>query len=293
MKFGIFAPLVNPFATADYLQTLGPAAEERGFDSIWVAEHVLLFDEYKSRYPYANDGRIPVPPESGILDPFVALSYLAAVTNSIRLGTGICLVPQRNPVYTAKEVATLDWLSGGRFDLGIGVGWLAEEFEALDVPFEHRGSRCRAYIDVMKTLWTDSISEYSGAYYELAPTRQFPKPIQQPHPPIHFGGESNAALRRVADLGQGWYGFNLEADQLTERIAHLVTLLEERGRKRSDIEISVCPYLLSAGPELIDRYQDAGVDRVILVASATEPDSLVEALDEMASAFVVKMGVGQ
>lgn len=292
MKFGIFAPLANPFASADYLKTLGAAAEERGFDSIWVAEHVVLFDEYKSRYPYENDGRIPVPPESGILDPFVALSYLAAVTNTIRLGTGICLVPQRNPVYTAKEVATLDWLSGGRFDLGIGVGWLAEEFEALDVPFEHRGSRCRAYIDVMKTLWTDPISEYSGEFYKLAPTRQFPKPIQQPHPPIHFGGESDAALRRVADLGQGWYGFNLEADQLNERIAHLETLLEERGRKRSDIDISVCPYLLSAGPELIERYQDAGVDRVILVASATEPDSLVKALDEMANAFAVKMGVG-
>ena len=293
MKFGIFAPLVSPFASADYLQALGPAAEERGFDSIWVAEHVVLFDEYKSRYPYADDDRIPVPPESGILDPFVALSYLAAATSTIRLGTGICLVPQRNPVYTAKEVATLDWLSGGRFDLGIGVGWLAEEFEALDVPFEHRGSRCRAYIDVMKTLWTDPISEYSGEFYELAPTRQFPKPIQQPHPPIHFGGESNAALRRVADLGQGWYGFNLEADQLNERIAHLVTLLEERGRKRADIEISVCPYLLSAGPKLIERYEDAGVDRVILVASATEPDSLVEALDDMASALAAKMGTGK
>ena len=292
MKFGIFAPLVNPFASADYLQTLGPAAEERGFDSIWVAEHVLLFDEYKSRYPYANDGKIPVPPESGILDPFVALSYLAAVTKTIRLGTGICLVPQRNPVYTAKEVATLDWLSNGRFDLGIGVGWLAEEFEALDVPFEHRGSRCRAYIDVMKTLWTDPVSEYSGKFYELAPTRQFPKPIQQPHPPIHFGGESNAALGRVADLGQGWYGFNLEADQLNERIAHLVSLLEERGRKRADIEISVCPYLLPADPERIERYEDAGVDRVILVASATEPESLVKTLDELASALAGKMGVG-
>ncbi len=292
MKFGIFAPLISPFASADYLQALGSAAEERGFDSIWVAEHVLLFDEYKSRYPYANDGRIPVPAESGILDPFVALSYLAAVTKTIRLGSGICLVPQRNPVYTAHEVATLDWLSGGRFDFGIGVGWLAEEFEALDVPFEHRGSRCRAYIDVMKTLWTDPISEYSGEYYELAPTRQFPKPIQQPHPPIHFGGESNAALRRVADLGQGWYGFNLEADRMNERIAYLVTLLEERGRRRADIEISVCPYLLPADQELINRYEDAGVDRVILVASATEPDSLVKTLDDMANAFVAKMGVG-
>jgi len=287
MKFGIFAPLINPFATPEYLQALGPAAEERGFDSIWVAEHVLLFDEYESKYPYASDGRIPVRAESGILDPFGALSYLAAVTKTIRLGTGICLVPQRNPVYTAKEVATLDWLSGGRFDLGIGVGWLAEEFEALEVPFEDRGSRCRAYIDVMKTLWTDPISEYSGEFYELAPTRQFPKPIQQPYPPIHFGGESNAALRRVADVGQGWYGFGLDADQLNERIGKLETLLGERGRKRADVEVSVCPYLLTASPELIRRYQDTGVDRVILVASATKPESLVEALDEMASAFGV------
>ena len=112
MKFGIFAPLANPFATPDYLQALGAAVEERGFDSIWVAEHVVLFDEYKSQYPYANDGRIPVRPESGILDPFAALSYLAAVTTKVRLGTGICLVPQRNPVYTAKEVATLAELTG-------------------------------------------------------------------------------------------------------------------------------------------------------------------------------------
>ena len=212
-------PTLSP--PASYLRALGTAVEERGFDSIWVAEHVVLFDEYASRYPYANDGRIPVRPESGILDPFAALSYLAAVTTRVRLGTGICLVPQRNPVYTAKEVATVDWLSGGRFDLGIGVGWLAEEFAALGVPFDRRGSRCRAYIDVMKTLWADPISEYSGEFYELAPTRQYPKPVQQPHPPIHFGGESDAALRRVADLGQGWYGFGLEPGEVKERISRL------------------------------------------------------------------------
>ena len=130
MKVGIFAPLANPYATPDYIRTLGAAVEERGFDSIWVAEHVVLFDEYASSYPYAADGKIPVASEAGFLDPFMALSYLAACTSRVRLGTGICLVPQRNPVYTAKEAASVDWMSGGRFDLGIGVGWLAEEFAA-------------------------------------------------------------------------------------------------------------------------------------------------------------------
>jgi probable F420-dependent oxidoreductase len=290
MKFGIFAPLANPFATSDYIRTLGTAAEERGFDSIWVAEHVVLFDEYASQYPYANDGRIPVAPESGILDPFAVLSYLAAVTTKIRLGTGICLVPQRNPVYTAKEAVTVDWLSGGRFDLGIGVGWLAEEFEALGVPFERRGSRCRAYIDVMKTLWSDPISQYSGEFYELAPTRQYPKPVQQPHPPIHFGGESDAALRRVADVGQGWYGFGLLPEQVTERMGRLEQLLERRGRRREDIEISICPYMTPATAELIEGYAEAGIDRVILVAAAPTPEAVVGLLDNLANNVIAKSG---
>jgi probable F420-dependent oxidoreductase len=288
MKFGIFAPLANPFATGDYLQALGSAAEERGFDSIWVAEHVVLFDEYASQYPYANDGRIPVRPESGILDPFAALAYLAAVTNTIRLGTGICLMPQRNPVYTAKEVATVDWLSGGRFDLGIGVGWLAEEFGVLGVPFERRGSRCRAYIDVMKTLWADPVSQYSGEFYELAPTRQYPKPVQQPHPPIHFGGESDAALRRVADVGQGWYGFGLEPEQVKERTVRLERMLERRGRRREEIEISICPYLTAATPQLLEGYLEAGVDRVILLAAAAGPEAIVSVLDDLANDVIAK-----
>jgi probable F420-dependent oxidoreductase len=293
MKFGIFAPLANPFATASYLQALGTAVEERGFDSIWVAEHVVLFDEYRSRYPYANDGRIPVRPESGILDPFAALSFLAAVTARVRLGTGICLVPQRNPVYTAKEVATLDWLSGGRFDLGIGVGWLAEEFAALGVPFDRRGPRCRAYIDVMKTLWSDPISQHSGEFYDLAPTRQYPKPVQQPHPPIHFGGESDAALRRVADLGQGWYGFGLGPEQVRERIDRLERLLERRGRRRGDIEVSICPYLTPATTQLVEGYEEAGVDRVILMAVGRSPEALVSALDDLANGVIAKSSAGK
>jgi probable F420-dependent oxidoreductase len=286
MKIGLFAPLANPFATPEYLQTLGMAAEERGFDSIWVAEHVVLFDEYESAYPYAADGRIPVAPQSGILDPFAALGFLAAATKRIRLGTGICLVPQRNPVYTAKEAATVDWLSNGRLDLGIGVGWLAEEFEALGVPFDRRGARCRSYIEVMRTLWCDDTSQYDGEFYTLAPTRQFPKPIQKPHPPIHFGGESDAALRRVADVGQGWYGFGLDPAASAERIHKLEAMLKRRGRSRAEIEISICPYMREATLEMVRAYGQAGVDRVILVGAAGSPENLLGALDVLARDIV-------
>src|SRR5215472_7045238 len=200
MHIGLFAPLGNPFATPAYVHTLGTAAEERGFHSLWVAEHVVLFDDYASRYPYAADGRIPATGEAGFLDPFEALAFLAAVTARIRLGTGICLVPQRNPVYTAKQVASVDWLSSGRLDFGVGIGWLAEEFHALGVPFAHRAARCRAYIEVMRRCWCDAVSQYDGDFYTLPPCRVFPKPVQQPHPPVYFGGESAPALKRVADL---------------------------------------------------------------------------------------------
>jgi probable F420-dependent oxidoreductase len=215
------------------------------------------------------------------------------VTTKVRLGTGICLVPQRNPVYTAKEVATVDWLSGGRFDLGIGVGWLAEVFAALAVPFDRRGSRCRAYIDVMKSLWTDPISEYSGEFYKLAPTRQYPKPVQRPHPPIHFGGESDAALRRVADLGQGWYGFGLEPEQVKERIGRLERMLERRGRRREDIVVSICPYLMPATTQLVEGYEGAGVDRVILMAAGASSEAVVSALDDLANGVVAKSSAGK
>jgi probable F420-dependent oxidoreductase len=286
MKIGLFAPLANPFATPDYIRTLGRVAEERGFDSVWVAEHVVLFDDYRSQYPYAADGRIPVAPESGILDPFMALSFLAANTTRVRLGTGICLVPQRNPVYTAKEAATVDWLSNGRLDLGIGAGWLAEEFQALGVPFERRGARCRAYIEVMRTLWRDAVSTYDGEFYTLPPARQFPKPVQQPHPPLHFGGESDAALRRVADLGQGWYGFGLDPDAAGERVRKLESMLRRRGRSRHEIEVSVCPYMQQVTAEDIERYREAGVDRVILVGAARDGEGLVRAVDGMAKTIV-------
>jgi probable F420-dependent oxidoreductase len=246
----------------------------------------VLFDHYASKYPYAASGRIPAGGEHGVLEPFTALAFLAASTSRIRLGTGICLVPQRNPVYTAKEVATLDWLSNGRFDFGVGVGWLEEEFRACDVPFANRGERCRDYLEAMKRLWIDPISAYRGKYYEIEPCRQYPKPIQTPHPPIHFGGESDAALRRVAEIGQGWYGFNQLPDAIPAQLARLDAFLARAGRKRSEIQISISPYLQPIDFDAVRRYRDAGVDQVILLVVAGNRNGLLARLDELAETIV-------
>ncbi|RIL08223.1 MAG: LLM class F420-dependent oxidoreductase [Proteobacteria bacterium] len=286
MQIGIFAALANPFSTPDYLNALGTAAEERGFHSLWVAEHVVLFDEYASQYPYAADGKIPAGGESGMLEPFTALAFLAARTSRIRLGTGICLVPQRNPVYTAKEVAAVDWLSKGRFDFGVGVGWLAEEFRACDVPFEQRAARTRDYLAAMQALWTQPVSSHQGTFYSFEPLRQNPKPVQKPHPPIHFGGESDAALRRVADLGQGWYGFNLLPDAVPSHLARLDRFLAKAGRTRSEIQVSISPYMQPVDFDAVRRYRDAGVDQVILLVVAGDRDGLVARLDDLAKSIV-------
>ena len=286
MQIGLFVPTVVPFANPEYLSALGRGAEERGFHSLWVGEHVVLFDDYESAYPYSANGKLPIGGETGVLEPFTTLSFLASVTERIRLGTGICLVPQRNPVYTAKEVAGVDWLSGGRVDFGVGIGWLAEEFEAVAVPYERRNARCREYLEVMRRLWCDPVSEFGGEFYRLPACRHYPKPIQQPHPPIYFGGESDAALRRVADLGQGWYPFSIEPDRLGERCRDLGRFLEERGRSRGEVSVIVCPYVIPANLDLIKCYREAGVEQVILLPAALDLDGLPKALDELAETMV-------
>jgi len=282
MKIGVFIPTAAPIATPEFIREAGRAAEERGFHSIWVPEHVVLFDAYQSQYPYSDDGKIPGVDASqlGILEPLGTLTYLAAVTERIRLGTGVCLVPQRNPVYTAKEVVNVDWLSGGRLDFGVGVGWLAEEFAACNVPFERRGARNRSYIEVMKRLWCDDVSEYRDEFYDLPATRFLPKPLQQPHPPLHFGGESEPALRRVAQQGQGWFGFNLTPEAAAARLEVLDRLLGEADRSRAEVEISVGPYNHEVTRARLEGYRAAGVDQLIVVAMAPKIDELLGILDD-------------
>ena len=290
MKFGLAVALTNPWATPEYLAAVVRGAEERGFHSLWVPEHVVLFDDYGSRYPYSEDGRVPAGGEHGVLEPFTTLAFMAASSSTIRLGTGILLVPQRNPVYTAKEAAAVDWLSNGRLDLGVGVGWLAEEFAAVGVPFERRGDRCRDYIGVMRALWCDDPSEYHGEFYDLPACRHYPKPVQRPHVPVHFGGESTAALRRVAQLGQGWFGFNVDPDELPGYFATLDRLLDEAGRTRADITVSLNPYLKGITVDKAKAYSDHGVDQVVLGAFGATADDVLARLDRLVERIVRPLG---
>ena len=281
MKFDIWVPTASPMATPELLDAVAGEAEARGIATIWVGEHVVLFGDYASRYPYADDGRIPAPPGSGLLEPLVTLTYLAARTSTVRLGTAMLLLPQRNPVYVAKEVSTLDWLSGGRVDLGVGVGWLKEEFDALNVAWPRRGRRTDEYLEVLRTLWTDDTSAFDGETYSLPPCEMFPKPLQQPHPPVHIGGETPAALRRTARLGQGWHTFNRSPEDLAEGLAALDDELGAAGRSREELRITVCPYFKPLTPDGVERYAEAGADAVAALVFAFSADDVARTFDDL------------
>ena len=272
MKIGV-AMAFNHITPPAFIGEAAQAVEAAGFDAIWLPEHVLFFPEYESRYPYSENGRIPGEPE-GILDPFTALTFVAAHTERVRLGTGICLVPQRNPVYTARLVADLDYLSGGRVDFGVGIGWLKEEFDNLQMDFGSRASRTVEYIEVMRALWSPGLAAYEGGTYQLAPCHFNPKPVQSPHPPIFFGGESEPALRRVASHGDGWYGFNLSPETFTERLGRLDALLAGTGRSRADVQVYVGPGREALNPDAIAEFKAQGADQVIVPLMAANLEKL-------------------
>lgn len=286
MRVGLFLPTVSPIATPEYLAAFVDAAEEGGFASVWVGEHVVFLDEYSSKYPYSDDGRVGLPPENGLLDQFATLAFLAAESERIRLGTGICLVPQRNPVYTAKEVSTVDWLSGGRVDFGIGIGWLREEFDVLQVPFEERAARTNDYVAVIRSLWRDEVSQYDGEYYTLPPCRMYPKPIQEGGPPVYVGGETDAALRRVAKLGDGWHGFNHLPDSAAALVKRLEAMLVDEGRSLDDVDVTVSSYLQPVEPSHLPGYRDAGVGQLVLPAFAGDAKGIREMIGTLGDTFV-------
>lgn len=288
MRIGIQMLYPTPAMSPQDHVTLARAAEERRFATLWRGEHVVVFPNYTSSYPYATatgeEGKTKwnLRPDLGYCELLMHLMFLAANTTEIRFGTGICIVPQRNPLYTAKQVTALDFLSGGRFNFGVGLGWSQEEYEALAVPWERRGKRMDEYLSLMKRLWVDHDSEFHGETYDMPLCRQYPKPAQQPYPPIYVGGESDLALRRVARHGDGWYGMGLEPEQVKERLGTLETMLAEQGRERKNVQVAIAPYFKSISRTEAEDYAAAGVDELIIMYASDSVAETFKMLDQHA-----------
>ena len=264
MKIGLFTPLRSPVATPEFLQEFGHKAEAMGVHSFWLGEHVVLFDDYESTYPGNPDGVFRFPQGSGLMDMVGSIGFLAACTSTLRLGTGICILPQNNPVYVAKEYATLDFLSNGRLDFGVGVGWSWEEFEACGAPWVNRGKRCDEYLEVINALWNDEVSSFEGDLYQLRECRMHPKPVQAGGVPICVGGHSDAALRRTARFGKGWYGINLSPEGSNDMVNRLAQFMEAEGRSIEELEIHVGAVNDRMDPSLVEAYAEAGVTQLLI-----------------------------
>jgi probable F420-dependent oxidoreductase len=265
MQFGLHALGIGAGAHPDVIQAVSAAAEAAGFARLWCGEHVVMVDRPRSRYPYSDDGRIAVPADADWLDPLLALTFAAAATARIGLATGVLLLPEHNPVIAAKQLATLDVLSGGRLTAGVGIGWSAEEFAALGVPFARRGERAAEYVTAMRALWSCDAASFSGEFASFEGVRLYPKPVRDRQIPVVFGGNSDAALRRVARHADGWYGFSLTAAQAAERAGALSRFCRQEGRDASSLTVAVAltDYDRSMLPDL-DRI---GVTEVVQVAA--------------------------
>jgi probable F420-dependent oxidoreductase len=264
MKIGLFTPLRSPVATPEFLREFGQKAESMGIHSFWLGEHIVLFDNYESKYPGNPDGVFRFPDGSGLMDMVSSIGFLAACTSTLRLGTGICILPQNNPVYAAKEYATLDFLSNGRLDFGVGVGWSWEEFEACGAPWANRGKRCDEYLEVINTLWNDEVSSFDGDMYKLRECRMHPKPVQSGGVPICVGGHSDAALRRTARFAKGWYGINLSPEGSKEMITRLARFMEAEGRSIEELEIHIGAVNDRMDASLVEAYAEAGVTQLLI-----------------------------
>jgi len=266
VKLGLHALGIGTGAQRDVIDQVAQAAEQSGFSTLWAGEHVVMVDRSRSEYPYSDDGRIAVPSEADWIDPMIALSFAAAATSAIRIATGVLLLPEHNPVLIAKQAATLDRLSGGRLTLGVGIGWMREEFDAIGVPFARRAARTAEYVAAMRVLWHDDVASFDGEFVTFDSIRVNPKPVRNNVIPVMLGGNSDAALRRVVSWGDGWYGFNLDGPgAVQERMTALQRLCDEEGRHRSQLHVAVA--LRDLQPQDVGRLAELDVDELVIVDS--------------------------
>jgi probable F420-dependent oxidoreductase len=223
MKFGLFGINFGPCANPATAAAVAQAAEAAGFESLWTGEHIVL--------PEPQAPPSPVPADTPFIDSAVALGFIAAHTRTVRLGTGIIILPQRNPVVLAKELASVDVLSNGRLIFGIGIGYLKPEFEAIGAPFDHKGPRSEEFLAAMIALWSMDKPEYRGRFVAFGGVNAMPRPVQKPHPEIVFGGHTKEAYGRAARLAKGWFGFALDVEATTKCVEGLRAACHEAGRR--------------------------------------------------------------
>ena len=292
MQYGVILPNVGPLAQINTLAELARQAEALGFDGIFLSDHIAIPVELRSAYPYRSDGRFPLTSTDLILEPITTLSYLAAVTERVHLGFSVLVLPYRHPVLNAKMLSTLDVVSDGRLIVGAGVGWMAEEFDALDVDFGARGSLTDEHITMLRALWYESNPKVAGSHYSVAGVAISPRPAQRPFPPIWTGGISAPALRRAARLGDGWHGVRQSPTDVS-RVAARIAELRSRYRLtmdsytislRAGLDVLSQPLSgagrtpLRGSPDQIaadlSDYADAGVNYLVVEPRAETQDDL-------------------
>ncbi|HEX2171025.1 MAG TPA: LLM class F420-dependent oxidoreductase [Dehalococcoidia bacterium] len=251
MKFGFQIPNFGTFAWSEDLIALSQKAEELGYDSVWVADHIIVPTDIHAKYPYSRSGRFPIAADADFLEPLTVLTYVAGATRRIRLGTTVLILPYRNPLVNAKVVATLDAVSGGRVILGVGVGWMEDEFRILGLEedaYRERGRITDEHIKIYRECWTNSAPVYHGDRYQLDGFRFLPTATQQPSIPIWVGGHSKAALRRAAELGDGWHAVVPSLEEFQEAVVSIRERARAVGRRPDDVTMSV-----HAGLMLLDE----------------------------------------
>ena len=284
MKIGIAGANTAAFAERDHAIALARAAEAAGTESLWTYEHIVIPGAYQSSYPYSSSGRMP---DARFADALDWIAFLSAVTEHIRFGTGMLILPEHNPVELAKRAATIDQLSGGRLLLGVGVGWLKEEFDALGVPWEHRGARTDEYIQVMRHLWAADEATFTGRFTRFQKVRCFPRPLQVPGIPVIIGGHTEAAAARAGRIGDGFYPA-APPDRVAELLRIVTRSAQESGRDPARIEITA-----GAGQDwdadTVKRYRDLGVTRVMVSLPAKDPADLQRSFDALHESLISKV----
>jgi len=282
MKIGIVSINVGGPSTAENMIDVVQHAEAAGIESVWTFEHVMVPTDYESKYPYAKSGKMGIPPEGWFIDPLISLAHVAAATKTIRLGTGVNIFPQTNPLLFAKQAASLDALSGGRLTLGLGLGWLAEEYRAMGTPFERRGARFDDYLEAVKKVWSGDVVEHESEFLSWHGFKSYPTPVQKPHPPILIGGVTTKTLQRVVRSAQGWYAPSDSQQVLTEKIAELKEIAAQAERPFESIDITT-NWRIAHRPDALPELEDLGIIRAVVLLGATGESDPKKAIDLIAS----------